>query len=540
MTWISLPVTQANSKASFTDSKGALAWLAAQPQANVSAMLNGLTTQIEALNATTLAPRERFKTLEVLRKSVFAVTGDYQRKFDNKPLPLLPTEQTALDAIRRLWRSYTTAYLHCLHACLEHDASLAEANDKVTHRTLACLRMEQMNCILGGVELASDFWKLLHSILASAEQLGVAKQPVEDRLLGETSDSTINGQYCMILLLQLARPFALSRGQVTAATRWLARWREQVELLNAPDENPKAYCLALDFSGDCPPHAPTSSAKADRWLSLGGILRKISKRRERLAAGESPESLKLGTGLTAEACIALLDKLTHHLKNALPATPDTAADSTLTVVAIGLERSHRLLGGTGLKEKAPVTPYSGTLSAEQLTVFDHVVRAPEEDRNTHAETWRASKQTQGKRYDVQLIRPPSTADTRLIFKGLISLQLPQQTEYALAVVSSLFARGDKKEACLYITANLLPGTPEPLVAEVLEKPTGQVSRHPAFLLPATSITGSPSVILPTGLQARAVSIQFFDAEAQLKPNLKIATMLERGADYERWTLAVIV
>ena len=70
----------------------------------------------------------------------------------------------------------------------------------VAHRVLACLRMEQLNCYLAGADLAEGFWCYLHAVLASAEQFGVAREPVEDRLLGETSESTLSGQYCICLL----------------------------------------------------------------------------------------------------------------------------------------------------------------------------------------------------------------------------------------------------------------------------------------------------------------------------------------------------
>ena len=116
MTWFSLPATQATSPAVFHDAQGAAAWLAAQPQANVPAMLTAFETQIGALNRYRMAPRERFKTMEVLRKAVFAVSNDCQRRYENKALPLLPAEQAMLDAVRRLWRSCTVAYQHCLQS----------------------------------------------------------------------------------------------------------------------------------------------------------------------------------------------------------------------------------------------------------------------------------------------------------------------------------------------------------------------------------------------------------------------------------------
>ena len=67
MTWFSLPETQTVNRAAFHDATGAAAWLAGQPQANVTAMLDALVAQLSAFNTFTVPPRERFKVLEVLR-----------------------------------------------------------------------------------------------------------------------------------------------------------------------------------------------------------------------------------------------------------------------------------------------------------------------------------------------------------------------------------------------------------------------------------------------------------------------------------------
>jgi hypothetical protein len=59
--------------------------------------------------------------------------------------------------------------------------------------------MEQLSCHLGGVAPDGEFWRTLHAVLVSAETLGVARDLVEDRLLGETKESSTSGQYAMAL-----------------------------------------------------------------------------------------------------------------------------------------------------------------------------------------------------------------------------------------------------------------------------------------------------------------------------------------------------
>jgi hypothetical protein len=530
MTWFSLPATQTEKKAAFVDASSATRWLAEQPQANASAMLAELVTQIQLFNSYSVAPRERFKTIELLRKTLFAVSGECQRRYENKPLPLPPAEQSLLDSVRRLWRACLVSYLHCLRAALDFDASIIDLRAKLAHRASSCLRMEQMHSYLAGAELDGVFWRNLHAILASAEQLDVACEPVSDRLLGETSESTVSGQYSMMVLLHLAQPFSLSRAQFSATIRWFARWREQVDLLGAPNTDPKSHLVAIDLSQDKPIHDNFRAVSVGRWLVLDSVLRKMRQRLKLLREGESPESLKLGSGLSDEACIMLMTTLSDRLKYPAQPLPEANTASLPVLVASRLENIHRLLGGSGLKDPTSGAIFGNTLSQQQIAVFDHVVRETADSRESTTETWQLLKKDAG---EWQLLRPTGNGETRLVLKGLLAARLASQGEYALATISSLYVRGD---GGLSVGVNFLPGEPAPLVAEVREKPSGKISRHPAFLLPA-DIDMSPSVILPVGLAVRALSIRFYEARTQSPLSLRLLELMERSGDNERWSLA---
>jgi len=540
MTWFSLPITQAGNKAAFADAASAAAWLAQQPQANAAAMQSGLLGQIQALNAYSMAPRERFKILEELRKAIFTADGECRRRYENRPVPLWSSEQVALDTARHLWRACALAYLHCLRGCLDGDPGVAEQKAKIAHRALVCLRMEQLTCYFGLLDLDPDFWRNLHSILASAEQLEVAHVPVSDRALGETSESTINGQYAMILLLHLARPFELSRTQFAAVIRWLARWREQAEILAAPEHNPKASSIALDLSLDAPSFEAAGAPAIARWLSTSGVLRKIRKRLELLAAGESPESLKLGSGISSEASVALLKTLADNLKNPLPMTAGALPEAPVAKVAIGMEAIHRQLGGKSLK--TPEEPSSMNRHAQdQIAIFGHLPREMEDKNAVKPENWvllpavdvalghdSAALVGQGAA-QLRLCRPAGKGLARLNNKCLLAVQLPDQSRFTLVLLSSLCTHSD---GSVHATVKVFPGVPKVLVAEVRERPLGKVSRQPALLLPAIDkLAATLSIFLPAGTSTRAMSVTLLHDQPQI---LRLGTCLERGSDYERW------
>lgn len=526
MTWFSLPITRTDPRPAFVDAASAANWLTRQPQANAPAMQAELVRQLQQLNGFAMPARERFKTLEVLRKTAAAIDAECQRRYEGRPLPLAAGEQALLDASRQLWRACAIGYLHCLRACLDDDPGLTGEGARAAHRVLASLRMEQASDYAGGAHPDDELWRILHAVLASAEQLGVARTPVSDRLLGETAESTVVGQYAMLLLLHLARPFELSRGQLAAATRWFARWREQADVLDAPDDPRPGHCAPLDLAQAAPLHALPGAAGLPRWLALSGVLRKMRKRLEALALGESPETLKLGSGLTSEACSALLRTLGDNLRHPPPPLPDTAtvAAAPETWVVCGLESIYRQIGGDPLLLADQPERQTHWQAREQIAVFGHVVRTDEGD-SARPEAWRTTAQDRG---SLRLCRLPGQGEARLPARALTAVRPAGAGAYTLAAVQSLCAGPD---GALHATLRLLPGAPRALPAEVRERPSGKTSRHPAFLLPAVAGVESPAaVLLPAGVPARAQSINLMQDGVPVR----LEACLERGGDYERW------
>lgn len=508
----------------FVDADGAARWLAGQPQANASAMLCALLAQIESLNAGRLAPRERFKILEVLRQAVFAVGDEGQRRYAYRALPLLPAEQQLFDQTRSLWRACAQAYLLCLDAGLESDPALVDRRALAAHRALCALRQEQLCCYVAGAELAADFWCVLHALWAAVETLGVTRLPQADPLLRETRESTPSAHYVMALLLHLARPYALSRAQLAAAIRWFARWREQASVQRASE----AGAIALDLSSALPIHDPQRAAGTPRWLVVGRVLRKMRERQELLASGQSPESLKLGSGLPPAECAALLVTLGERLTH--PPVDEAARQNESVIVAVGLDHAYRQLGGAMPSDEAPMSSFASQLVVEQLAVFGHVVRDRAGGGDGGAELWRLAGCDAGA---LRLTRGSGDGGARLTQRSMLILRLPPAGQPVLATISSLCSLRD---GSLQIGADRLAGVPTPLLAEVQEKSSGRMSRHPVILLSVVGGEAAPQLWLPAGLPGRASAISFFDSQARPLP-LLLAECVAHGSDSECWRVA---
>jgi len=333
----------------------------------------------------------------------------------------------------------------------------------------------------------------------------------------------------MALLLELACPFALSRAQFAAVVRWLARWREQAKILVEADTGPKSCGVPLDLSLDQPFSDNLRPARLARWLSVGPVLRKIGQRLESLAAGESPENLKLGSALSADACTDLLTELAEHLKEP-PQRLVIPEETTAIEVACGLENLYRVIGGTGLRDASSrASSFGNQLSQEQLAVFGHVVR--HEEKSGQSETWGI---VQSVRDEFHLFRPVGSGEARLALRSLIALRPEVSAPFALAVVSSLSVCVD---GGLCIVARVLASEPQPFLMEIRDKTSGASSRHPALMLPAGNGGVVASMFVPVGLTARAAASRFLEPQSNSALSIHLANCIERGSDHERWAVA---
>lgn len=601
MTWFNLPLTQdpprtdgGNASAPVVvDAASGRAWLAQQPQANTLGLQSALLQVFEAMNGWRLPAQQRFDALEALRPALFTVDEDCRRRFERKPLPLAANEQAVFDTARQLWHAAATGYLHCLRSAVDK-AAASDAPDHpdrfaacVAHRALVCLRFELSNNLLGAHEADGALWRNLHATLATAEELGVCDTPIVDRLLAETRDSTIGGQYAMALLLYLAQAWSLSRAQFLACSRWFARWRETVPMLDALPE-------ADDAAGETRPATPTRLLALDlaldralprrgevpgipRWLVLDGVLRKMRQRRRALAEGESPEALKLGSELSADDCGKLLDTLTERLKEAARRPPlrngANGSDAARCEVVTGLPDIHLWLGGSPLAASEHDALRLQRREQEQIAIFGHVVRnAP---AAIAPETWQLAQEDCDARpankigtvavstdplasgplvsspRQIRLCRPAGAGSSRLSPRELIASRLPGTAGIQLLRVDSVLARLD---GSLSLLVHVLPGVPQALLAEARERGSGRMLREPALLLaptppaadargtpeatPLTPLTPQPAAvaqpwlaIVPAGLPARSSALTL---KAPDKRPYRLQRCCEHGAGDELW------
>jgi hypothetical protein len=529
MTWFSLPAIRSDNPPAFSDMAACSDWLAAQPLANAPLMQDELAGQLESLNSWAIPARERFKILETLRKAVFAIEADSIKRYEYRPLPLAPVEQKALDASCRIWRGLATGYLHCLRASLDGDTTLTEHCAKISHRTLTALRLEQLSRYRGGAAIPGSWWRLLHATQAAAEQLNVSNSAVSDRQFAETRESSSMAQYAMAILLHLCRPHELSRSQFAAVQRWLSRWREQAHVYTSASEARDSRCLLIDLSSDSPAHLGGTTPAMPRWLAIDGILGKFKNRIKSLRDGQSPEELKLGSSLPADACIALMQFLHGALQSPPPPLPASREGKCSIGVSSTVERIYLLLGGRPLEEEDAPTAQSNRRVHEQIAIFGRAATAEQSERaavKLPLEQWKIVGEVAGDG-DLSLLRAAGSDGERLTTRSLIALRDPDKDTPCLAIVRCLATLED---GTLYALVRRLPDSPSALIATGREKMTNRIVRHPAVFLPASGLVGKPaSLFIPAGAMAKLTRLDV----PTLPQGLKVGAALDRGANFER-------
>ena len=507
MTWESPPPTRADATVAFSDAESVKRWLDALPRANVDALLAALSSEAEAFNTLALLARERFKALEILRRAALDLCTETRRRYEYKPLPLPQTAAVTLAAVRRLWRALAVGYWHCLAGSLGGEPGFVEHGVRAAHHLLACLRQEQMHGDLARHALVEGFWPLAEVAVCSADLLRGLRQDVEDRMSPDARLSTPFGQYALLRLIALAKPSALARAQYAAATRWLARWRDLVEA----DES-----LSVGADGSIA-------------LSFSIVLRKIRRRREALAAGSSPESLKLGDLLNSAACDELLSLLSQRLAGSDVAAPAKDAGMSTMPVVCGLENTFHRLGGHGLLDdlQASTASLVSLLRHERFALFGHG-GVSSATADVAVENWQVELSWPNR----LLLSRPAGQGERLVLHGLLCLVSTSGTYPSLLEIEALTSYEDGH---LSVEARYLSGRAEPLLVAVHDRQTGRETRHPALVLQVPPGAPPTQALLPAGLAPRAARFQLLDLSGKPAPFVLQGCVL-RGDEYEMWQL----
>ncbi|MCP4126989.1 MAG: hypothetical protein GY753_08010 [Gammaproteobacteria bacterium] len=342
-------------------------WVSDLPIGDVSSAARALHAELGQMNHLEMSPVERFQALELLLSSIGFVLDKLRHHYISTPIPLSKKNRLVarlrLELIMRVVIGYKTVLaqfhddtftgyflhkrtrvgasrraLYFLGELLQHEYSIYNADPKFV-------------------------WKEIH---------GVYYYAVLNELIGSEAETTegdpcgplgIEGIYKQILLLALANPNGLLRGEVKKVNSMLSNWLPEIELLPVAEDVSTANIFMVDAQKD---ESPRKVEECDRaQVKIGWVL-DTSKLDELLEweinsiKGDGKEQLRPTDVVAMELLSKLriawgLDDITREERHKKAGIID---------VTCGLGSLHQLFGGERLKHSSVADAGSPFLSAD--------------------------------------------------------------------------------------------------------------------------------------------------------------------------------
>ena len=522
-----LPAFSADQPPAFTSARGCRDWLAVQPLANAAHAQAMLLRQTNLLNRYPLTPAERLKILELLRDPIAFAQTESARKFAGRPLPLVPQEQSSMDANRSLWQALRIGYLHCLAACLEGQAELRPHAALIAQRVIGALRAELLDLYRAGSDPPAQSWRLLNRVFAAAENLAVLTQAVSDALQTAHPVSSVPAAYAGTLLLHRAGPYELSGRQLAQVERWLQRWSGKVSILAAPPAEPRVPPLVVDLSAD-KPEADAADGERLRWLDLSDLSRSVKRRIAHLQKGEAPAALGLGEDCVQPACEQLLRHLYRcWFKGGAKRQHPRHAGSGSCRLVTGIDAIQYYLSGRIFRQPGRSDAMSQT-QIEEIATFGRLPTRHEDDYSRQqgfvVESWRVLDESAS---GFRLARALDQAGARIGGGQMVAIRPERSHGYLLAVARwSRITAGE-----LQAGIRLIPGQPHTVALRGTGLAAIKEKYRPGFRIAAVPALNFPeSVIVPAGWFRPGRIIEMFEQSSR---QIRLLRQIDRGSDYER-------
>ncbi len=262
------------------------AWIDALPMAHTGELGRLLFSTLNALREVDLKEEYRVELLRALRPALTVVQENLRLRFQRQPMPLPQKSIKVFHLSTALFLAEAQAWLRVLDAPEQKGWLFNNRKRALDSRALAAQRsLRALGEILDNyrhLHLSDPrgLWRLLHSTLRAADELGIATRKLEE-ISGDTH-SPLNVYSRQILLSQL--PYQqLSNQHMRLLDERIADWASYVQLESGEGFNDQGG-LYIYLDSDLPPIPPGSyyqrvdeqQARADRhFLNLGELLERL-------------------------------------------------------------------------------------------------------------------------------------------------------------------------------------------------------------------------------------------------------------------------
>lgn len=536
MTSFGLPPAGTDHPPDFTDAAHCRKWLEGVPLNNPPQAQVQFLRQLHLLNRTTMAAAARIEILEVLHPGVLFVQEASVKRFAGKPLPLAAAEEASYEASQNLWQALADGYLRCIETWSAEPRADAGRKALAAQRALAALGAKLLDIYRGGRQPAGPYWRLLHAVFRSAEEMKVTGVGVEE-VEGKGASTTPMAAYAAPLLLHLASPHELGARQLAWLVRWTRRWSGKIVVGNAMPADPKAVPSCVDLASDQPAGYMPRAGDGARWLDPTELRRSLKARLVRLDKGESPAALQLGEDCTQPACGELLNQVyLRWCRGGLGRRQDRRPATGGCEFVCDVPAIHYYLSGRKpFKQPGMAGNDLLRIEREEIATFGRISTRREENfsiqQGFELESWQILEDwslLNESATGVRIARSLRQPGHRLAAGQLVAVRPSDARALLLGVARWVMAGGD---GMLHSGIQFFAGQAEPAALRSTGLTAVREPYRPGFLLPAISALGQPqTVILPAGWFRVEGLVEVFTDRAR---QVRLVRLLDRGADFER-------
>ena len=274
--------------AAFYNTAKLKAWLDALPMANAKKTGQELLAALIDINRATAPTNKRFQLLEAFRPMVGEISEILHKYYATATIPLDEKNRATAELAHDLLGEMAYGYKVVLQETAADSITDSNRNTVVASALYA---MHHLTCLLVDIYALYSpepkaLWQELHQIYRYAEYEGfLSTIPSQNGNKGDVR--SIDHTYRRILMLALANPYHLMRGEALILFHELDNWTVHCRILPlAVGASPKGQ-LYLDLENDEPPcYAPMSAQSKlptdGRIIDISGILTVLEQRNKEL------------------------------------------------------------------------------------------------------------------------------------------------------------------------------------------------------------------------------------------------------------------
>ncbi|WP_018412689.1 hypothetical protein [Methyloversatilis thermotolerans] len=521
----------------YRDAAQCMTLIAELPLTNVPRVRDTLTRMLYGLRQTSPASVDYLSVLEAMRAPMHFLQESLGKRYSSRPVAPGGSEDAVLRQVVALWLAMAQAYAQAA----ENAGALPLDDGRLA---LVCQR-----CVLYAGRAVLEYfrarrapprglWLDLHGYYGSAEEWGLALQPVADSLKEGGHPQSAAEAYCTVLLVDLANPY----GRSPREFEWVCRWSDQyaglteiMPVFGGTD----ARTYAVDLNQDCgaKPLEVFQRTPHLRRLGASRLANEIERVIAGLKKGLSPETLGLGADchpVSAGRLLLNLYKPWCHAAN--PRRVQRRQGSGDIDIALTTEAMHYFIAGEEFVQPPAARVYSHSDFLDIATFGERateggglVLRQAGARARYPAQRWTMLD------HSVMGYRLLAPADAPAIeYSQMLAVFGPDAEHWRLARVSWLMYDHDGRLSTgLYV----LPGVPRAVAARPMPEEGQAAERFArAFVLPAVPLMGEDAtLVLPRGSFIPERVMEVF-MTGRLR-RLRLHALHSFGINYERITFA---